>query len=294
MAPKGLSLHVGLNSVDPKHYGGWSGPLIACEADAEDMQAIAEQQGYASTLLKTAEATRDAVITKIRDAAKTLVKNDIFYLSYSGHGGQIPDPSGEEYDLQDETWCLYDGELIDDELRLLWGEFTEGVRILVLSDSCHSGTVTKAAYYGARAAAAASPAGMPAGEQLRYRNMPPEVALRTYRQNKKFYDRLAAEIDKKTKSLPGPLPIQAAVRLISGCQDNQLSADGAFNGVFTGMLLRVWADGRFKGNYLDFHRQILDRMPPDQSPNHYFIGISSAEYDKESPFTIPHREPKRR
>ena len=30
----GLSLHVGLNAVDPAHYAGWSGPLNACEADA--------------------------------------------------------------------------------------------------------------------------------------------------------------------------------------------------------------------------------------------------------------------
>ena len=33
---KGVSLHVGLNKVDPQHYAGWSGPLNACEADAED------------------------------------------------------------------------------------------------------------------------------------------------------------------------------------------------------------------------------------------------------------------
>ena len=30
---RGVSLHIGLNSVDPKHYGGWSGDLVACEFD---------------------------------------------------------------------------------------------------------------------------------------------------------------------------------------------------------------------------------------------------------------------
>jgi len=34
---KGIALHIGLNSVDPHKYEGWSGPLSACEADANDM-----------------------------------------------------------------------------------------------------------------------------------------------------------------------------------------------------------------------------------------------------------------
>ena len=39
--PKALSLHIGLNAVDPKAYAGWSGPLAACEFDANDMAALA-------------------------------------------------------------------------------------------------------------------------------------------------------------------------------------------------------------------------------------------------------------
>ncbi|MFL6526136.1 MAG: caspase family protein, partial [Nitrososphaera sp.] len=30
--PTGVALTIGLNSVDPKHYSGWSGELNACEA----------------------------------------------------------------------------------------------------------------------------------------------------------------------------------------------------------------------------------------------------------------------
>lgn len=40
--PKGISCHVGLNRVDPNHYNGWSGPLAACEYDAEDLKIIAD------------------------------------------------------------------------------------------------------------------------------------------------------------------------------------------------------------------------------------------------------------
>ena len=79
----------------------------------------------------------------LRDAARKLKAGDLFFLSYSGHGGQVPDVSGDEPDKQDETWCLHDGQLIDDELYLELSRFQKGVRILVLSDSCHSGTVTR-------------------------------------------------------------------------------------------------------------------------------------------------------
>ena len=30
----GIALTMGLNTVDPKNYGGWSGEQNACEADA--------------------------------------------------------------------------------------------------------------------------------------------------------------------------------------------------------------------------------------------------------------------
>jgi hypothetical protein len=37
--PRAVSLHVGLNSVSPAHYAGWSGDLVACEFDAEERYA---------------------------------------------------------------------------------------------------------------------------------------------------------------------------------------------------------------------------------------------------------------
>ncbi|MDZ7650373.1 MAG: hypothetical protein U5K54_26320 [Cytophagales bacterium] len=60
--------------------------------------------------------------------------------------------------------------------------------------------------------------------------MPNEIALKTYMKNKKFYDQL---LKLKAPVLDN---INASVRLISGCQDNQLSEDGTFNGKFTGVL----------------------------------------------------------
>jgi hypothetical protein len=282
MATKGISLHIGVNSVDPGHYGGWSGPLKACEFDAEDLRELADGQGYTSTALLTQNATRGSVLKALEDAAASLSSGDIFLITYSGHGGQVPDENGDEQDLTDETWCLYDGQLIDDELYVAWSAFGPGVRVLVLSDSCHSGSVTRAALAMAQSETLTKG---PIAEMLgtagaSYRYMPDDAAVRTFRKNKQFYSDIQ-------HSMPKDLPkLNATVRLISGCQDNQLSLDGTFNGLFTGQLLRVWSSGAFDENYAAFHKAILQRMPASQSPNHFVIGPPNPEFDAQTPFAI--------
>ena len=44
----------------------------------------------------------------------------------------------------DGPLAAFDGQLIDDELYFELSKFASGVRVLVLSDSCYSGTVTRA------------------------------------------------------------------------------------------------------------------------------------------------------
>jgi len=279
---KGIALTIGLNAVDPRHYGGWDGKLNACEADANDMAEIARSQGFSVETLLTKAATRDAVRKGVLDAAAKAASGDIFMLSYSGHGGQLPDRNGDELDNEDETWCLYDGELLDDELYNLWGKFKSGVRILVFSDSCHSGTVVRMAK--AIAGIGGSFSLLPYMREssgVAYRFMPPDVARTAYRRNKQFYNQLQDTVPKESD-----VDLKCSVRLISGCQDNQLSQDGTFNGLFTAKLLQVWNDGTFQGDYSQFHTDILRRMPPDQSPNHYVIGIADPAYDKQKPFSI--------
>jgi len=266
---KGISVHIGLNSVDPQHYSGWSGPLNACEADAQDMQQIAENSGFETTILLTNQATRSAVKTAIESAATRLGAGDFLFVTYSGHGGQVPDYSGDEPDRQDETWCLYDGQLLDDELYVLWSKFAEDVRILVLSDSCHSGTVTRALRENPQLVNLAL--GTP-------RFMPAEEALKTYRANRQFYDELS-------RSMPAEINVQASGLLISGCQDDQLSYDGAFNGAFTGQLLSVWDGGAFEGDYVAFHQAIKAGLT-DQTPNLFKYGVEDESFTQEKPFQI--------
>jgi hypothetical protein len=291
---KAVSLHLGLNGVSAKAYAGWDGPLDACEFDANDMAKIAKSQGMKATVLLTKKATRAALFSGLRAAAKQLAGGDLFFLSYSGHGGQVPDVNGDEADGKDETWCLYDGQLIDDELYFELSQFAAGVRILVLSDSCHSGTVTREL----------PPLPPPPGQRPKL--MPDAVARRVYAEHKAFYDKLQIDVakaaKKTTKASANPDAalaqvaqaahatavvgaFKAAVVLISGCQDNQTSMDGDHNGAFTEQLLKVWNQGAFKGNYAQFHARIRAAMPAVQTPNLFTLG-SAAPFLAEQPFSV--------
>jgi hypothetical protein len=281
---KGVALTLGLNSVDPGHYQGWSGDLNACEADARDMALIARSRGFEIHAMLTKQATRGAVTQAIRSTAQSLKAGDIFLLSYSGHGGQLPDLNADEDDGEDETWCLFDGELVDDELYTALGAFAAGVRVLVFSDSCHSGSVVKLAFYaadGERTSARAA-RGFSGEVTPRYRAMPPAVALRTYQANQAVYDPILKDPARREARAK----VKASVLLISGCQDNQLSADGSFNGLFTGTLKRVWNGGKFKTSYHAFHKQIVRRMPPDQTPNYFTVGAPNPQFEAQKPFTV--------
>lgn len=202
------------------------------------------------------------------------------------------DISGEEDDKLDETWCLFDGQLIDDELYLELGRFAKGIRILVLSDSCHSGTVVRAA----------PPVSVLTGPQPRL--MPPQIARQVYADHKKFYDQLQRDVMKEARAgaksdpdtalahvaVSGRLTkvaakVKAAVLLISGCQDNQTSMDGARNGAFTEQLLKVWDNGAYRGNYVTFYAAIKAGMPATQSPNLFALG-PAAGFARERPFSV--------
>lgn len=275
--PKGFALHIGLNEVDSQHYSGWDGELVAAEADAKSMESIARSLNYNNiSMLLTNNATIDNVVKEIKKAASTLESGDIFFLTYSGHGGQVPDQNNDESDGLDETWCLYDGEIIDDELYSLWPLFKEDVRIIVLSDSCHSGTIIKDRYYGLSDFTNINPF-----NKIRYRFIPRSVSNKTFEKNRNFYAKKKSLFNKKDTS-----EIKCAVKLISGCQDNQFSSDGANNGLFTATLLSVWKNGEFEGDYKQFYNKIVSLMPPDQTPNLLDIGKKNVAFDNQKPFEI--------
>src|SRR5687768_3641420 len=139
---RGISLHIGVNQIDPAHYGT-SGNLRGCENDARSMQSIAATYGYDSTMLLTRQATAGNVLRELSRAAERLAPGDTLMLTYAGHGSQVRDLTSDEADQMDETWCLYDRMLLDDELHEYWGLLNPGVRVILVSDSCHSGTMLR-------------------------------------------------------------------------------------------------------------------------------------------------------
>ena len=249
--PKALSLHVGVDSVDPKHYAGWKGELNCAEQDAVDMAAIAKGMGIKAKVLHTKAATRVSVLKGIEEASKQLKAGDFFLLTFSGFGSQVLDVSGDELDIMDETWCVHDAQLIDDEIHWELGRFCRGVRILVIVDSTPSGSVVRDV--------TPTPDPPPAGQRSRL--MPVSVREKVYRQNMKFYDGLQKMTRADVTTENGP-----SVIVWLGCQENQAALEGKDNGVMTGQILRLWNQGSFQGGYMRFFTHLVARMPSSQTP----------------------------
>ncbi|QHT55668.1 caspase family protein [Cellulomonas sp. H30R-01] len=288
----GYSLHIGLNRVDPDAYGGWDGKLNGCVNDANAMLRLATATGFQPVQLLDAAATSQAVITQIGAYARTAVAGDLVLLTYSGHGGQVADIDGDEPDQQDETWVLFDRQVLDDELRRMYAQFAAGVRVLVISDSCHSGTVIRDVERDAvlqqerehdlgleTGARGGPPAVLPPAAVARV--MPRGVAEKDDKARRATYEFVQSLAGATTDE-----DVAASVLLISGCQDDQYSYDGPVNGEFTGTLLRVWDEGAFAGSYVDLHRKVLDQMPSRQQPNFYPMGTPDDAFLAQQPFAI--------
>lgn len=294
VAPQAISLHVGLNAVDPGHYAGWSGALRGCENDARSMKEIADSEGWSSSILLTADATRVAVVQSIKAAAATLKPGGQFLFTNSSHGGQIKDFNGDERTGIDSTLCLFDSQIIDDELYDLWSRFEAGVRIIVVSDSCHSGTVIRANVPGFDTLAGnfndiVGRANRQGGNLIP-RAMPSDVGRRVLEQNESYYRDLAGQfdhVDKRIIMSPQQTNIAASVLSLSACQDEETALDGDNHGVFTQALLKVWGRGRFDQGYRTFHEEIVQEINlPQQRPKLMELPPVDPSFAMQRPFTI--------
>lgn len=140
-----MSLHlvsVGINYSGPYKLNG-------CHQDVLTLKSIlydkAEKKGIYTSLTdspNSQQPTKDSIFEAVRSTYKMLKPGDTFWFTFSGHGGQTRDASGDEEDGMDE--CIYDCNLntiVDDELyKLLVDELPEKIKCRIILDCCHSGT----------------------------------------------------------------------------------------------------------------------------------------------------------
>jgi hypothetical protein len=283
---RGISLHVGVNKVGPNFPN--AATLKGCENDAWEMEKIAQLKGFEPHRLIGPNASYLNVIDKIRYAATELQKGDIFLFTFAGHGFQEADRGEQdEADFEDETILLYDFELYDDVLRqTLWPQFRPGVRILMIADSCHSGTV-------AMRIEEHTSDSVEERSSTRHRDseivvLTPDglvartVSAQTMRQHRsrarRFYEQPFFPIIDP--------PIHASVLLLAACGDAETTGDGDTNGVFTAAMLKVLNQSNPQ-DYRDFIRKISTELAGHpQMPTLTPIQPADEVFIAQRPFTI--------
>jgi hypothetical protein len=121
-------------------------------------------------VLKNSEATADAIREEVRNwLVKDTRPGDRVFFAYAGHGTRVPDePNGDEVqDKMDEALAVYDveprlpiirgapviparGYITDDEVSRWIGDL-HGRQVVMLFDSCHSGTISRGVSGGSAA-----------------------------------------------------------------------------------------------------------------------------------------------
>ncbi|MHA7772588.1 caspase family protein [Roseibium sp. M-1] len=128
-------------------------PLKGAVNDARDIADTLKAAGVSDlTTLYDAAASRQAVLTAWENLVERADQDDVLVLSYAGHGAQEPEwVKGSEEDGLDEVFILSgfdlnapgNGERLRDDDIAAMLLAAGGRSVLVLADSCHSGTMTR-------------------------------------------------------------------------------------------------------------------------------------------------------
>lgn len=218
------------------NYVGTPNELSGCVNDANDWAEMLARNGY--TVEVGLEATTDQVMETLERYVASLKWGDRLVFTYSGHGTWVPDANGDEDDHRDEAMYMADGSLLlDDYLDTLFRQIPIGRGVLVLADSCFSGTVTRAANLFDGTPKFVSPAS--------FTNMLPAEAVRT-----------------ELATLPADKGSYGAASLISGCSDLEVSYDAWFAGRANGAFSRAAIDTYRPGQSLSaWHKAIRGALP---------------------------------
>jgi hypothetical protein len=144
------SLLIGIN------YRDTSNELAGCINDANNMNEFLTARSVQNVCLMTDDTTKKPTKQNIVDEFTNLlrysVSGDFLVFTFSGHGSNIVDRSGDEVDGRDEMIIPYDynGQIyvLDDELRkIIDTHLKPDVKLLMFFDSCHSGTMLDLKYH---------------------------------------------------------------------------------------------------------------------------------------------------
>jgi len=133
-----LALVTGTNSVAAWAYNGWRGILEGAVNDADVIEEALKKRGYSVTKLVDGEVNIGRFKKEVHLLTKKATKGDVVWITFSGHGAQAP---GNERDGYDESLCLFNGQIFDNEIHVLLSKFKRYVNVILFIDACHSGTI---------------------------------------------------------------------------------------------------------------------------------------------------------
>lgn len=265
---RGIAIHIGVNQ--PASNGQCR--LSLSEECAWKMAELSHQAGYGAIhLLCGADATRNAVLGLLSAAAKALEPGHTLFVSFSGHGSRVADANREEWDRWDETWCLADADLIDDELMDAWREAKAGTRVLVVSESCFAG-------------------GMRGYDEDLLAEHPPLSRRPVFRSD----DPVMRGVEPYAQEVPSsciaraPLHdegIKASVLLLAGADEGQRAREG----LYLRHLLKLWNGGAFRESFCDMHRRLCASVRhenPEQEPQIIMLGTADSDFPLEVAFHL--------
>jgi len=236
---------VGINN-----YPGIFNDLKGCVNDAKDWSALLQGRGFTVSMMLDSQATKANVKAALQGLVNSTNAGDIAVFTYSGHGTQVTDRSSDEADRYDEAICLYDGNVIDDELRTILQSIHPQATLVIISDSCFSGSVTRLA-----------------GEKAIPRFIPPTVSTAGRTARRSF---LLPEADMPEI-------------LLSGCSDSEYSYDAEFdgrpNGAMTALAIQVIKQNP-DATYREFFAGLRALLPSDDYPQSPQLEGSNSNKDR--------------
>lgn len=253
--PNKTALCIGINN-----YPGTANDLSGCVNDVKDWSAELTKRGFTVKTLLDAKATKANIVKGIKSLLTATGPGDSVVIQFSGHGSYVPDENGDEPDEQDECICPYDiatadgsgNYITDDELFQLYSLRHKDSRLVILSDSCHSGTVAKA-----------GPVLSIGGLNRKIRFLAPEEFL-SQNELSKFGD--VRNSTARSASPPG----RYAGLLMAGCRDKEFSYDAEFNqrpnGAFTYAALTTLKKLKAAATYADWYKEIRKALPSQDYP----------------------------